>query len=302
MNVSSVVQQKLMLDMNIEQYDEATVKAELATLYGVAAELIELTAEAGSVGLTVTIRAADGGTGDDSTAIVATAASINTISSDALARSLGVAVSNMSGAQAVPAQAAGCGEGYGGPYCAVCATGWYGGGEGKTCAACADAGDPTLTIAIQGGVAFGALVVVTLLMLKFGKKAISAAATAAAGEEVGIDVEAETGLKQDEAKGGKAKGSKAGRTVACLKKIGGFISSFGVKMKVRQPGSDSGPHKPAILANVPSSSRRVCCDDGHMQSDDEGVPRLRSNFCALAQNVCRARIQADQEGRRWHSS
>ena len=191
MNVSSVVQQKLTLDMTIEQFDEATVKAELATLYGVAAELIDLSVEAGSVGLTVTIRAADGASaGADRTAVVATASSINTVSSDALALSLGVSVSNVSDAQAVPAQAAGCGEGYGGPYCAVCAKGWYGGGEGKTCAACADAGDPTLTIAIQGGVAFGLLVLVTVLMLKFGKKAITAVATAATGEEVGIDIEA----------------------------------------------------------------------------------------------------------------
>ena len=33
---------------------------------------------------------------------------------------------------------------------------------------CADQGDPTITIAIQGGAAFGALVLATLLMLKFG--------------------------------------------------------------------------------------------------------------------------------------
>lgn len=33
---------------------------------------------------------------------------------------------------------------------------------------CADQGDPTVTIAIQGSAAFGALVIATLLMLKFG--------------------------------------------------------------------------------------------------------------------------------------
>ena len=237
MNVTSVVQQKLTLDMAIEQYDEATVKAELATLYGVSPDLVELTAEAGSVGLTVTIRTAAAGTSLDSTAAVASeeATRINAVTSDALALSLGVAVSNVSGAQAVPEQAAGCGEGYGGPYCAVCAKGWYGGGEGKTCAACADAGDPTLTISIQGGVAFAVLLLVTLLMLKFGKKAAVAASEAADkgnmpdAEIIAKDIgAAESGLN-DMSQQVKNSHSKAGRAVACLKRIGGFISSLCVR-------------------------------------------------------------------------
>ena len=94
--------------------------------------------------LTVTITA-------PSMALTSTAASVNAVSSASLASSLGRAVLNLSSVQEVAPQAASCAEGYGGPYCAVCATGYFGGGEGGTCSACADAGDPNVTIAIQGG-------------------------------------------------------------------------------------------------------------------------------------------------------
>ena len=237
-NASAAVQQTLSLDMAIEQYDEAAVRTELAALYGVAPEQIELSVVAGSVALKVSIAA-------PSTELKTTVANVNVVSSASLASLLGMAVLNVSAAQAVVPQAASCGEGYGGPYCSVCSIGYFGGGEGGTCSACADAGDPTVTIAIQGGVAFAVIVLVTLLMIKFGKKALTAVASALenAGNDGGalanikdtvqVDIE-ERAMEKVNKKLEEAgeSNSKAGRCVSFLGKVGGFISSFGVKMKI----------------------------------------------------------------------
>ena len=50
-NASATVQQTVSLDMTIEQYDEAGVRTELAALYGIAPEQIEISAVVGSVEL-----------------------------------------------------------------------------------------------------------------------------------------------------------------------------------------------------------------------------------------------------------
>jgi len=158
---------------------------------------------------------------------------------------LGMSVLNVSSAQAVAPQAASCAEGYSGPYCAVCAIGYFGGGEGGTCSACVDAGDPTVVIAIQGGAAFAVIVLVTVLMLKFGKKALSTAAStlensgndggalANIKDTVQADLEERAMEKVDDKleAAGESK-SKAGRCVSLLGRVGGFISSFGVKLKI----------------------------------------------------------------------
>ena len=233
-NASATVLQTISLDMTIEQYDEVAVRTQLAALYGVAPEQIELSVVAGSVELTVTI-----------TALTSTTAGVNAVSSASLASSLGRAVLNVSSAQAVAPQAASCAEGYGGPYCAVCATGYFGGGEGGTCSTCADAGNPTVTVAIQGGVAFAVIVLVTLLMLKFGKKALATAASTLdnAGNEDGalanikdtVQADLEERVietmdeKLEEADQSK---SKTDRCMSLLGKVGRFISSFGVKLKI----------------------------------------------------------------------
>ena len=237
-NASVAVQQTLSLDMTIEQYNEVAIRTELAALYSVAPEQIELSVAAGSVELTVRITA-------PSTALTTTAASVNAVSSASLASSLGMAILNVSSVQAVTSLAASCAEGYGGPYCAVCMIGYYGGGEGGTCSACIDAGDPTVTIAIQVGVAFAVIVLVTVLMLKFSKKALTTAASTLenAGNDGGAlanikdtvqaDLEERAMEKMDEKleEVGESK-SKGGRCVSFFGKVGGFISSFGVKMKI----------------------------------------------------------------------
>ena len=237
-NASATVQQTMSLDMAIEQYDEAAVRTELAALYGVAPGQIELSVVAGSLELTVTITA-------PSTALTSTAASINAVNSASLTSSLGRAVLNVSSAHALEPQAASCAEGYGGPYCAVCAIGYFGGGEGGSCSACADAGDPTVTIAIQGGVAFGVIVILTLLVLKFGKRALTTVAStlenagnddgalASITDTVQADFEERAMEKMDKKldEADKSK-SKSGRCVSFLGKVGGFISSFGVKIKI----------------------------------------------------------------------
>ena len=237
-NASATVQQTLSLDMAIEQYDEAAVRNELAALYGVAPDQIELSVVAGSVALTVTITA-------PSTELTSTTESVNAVSSASLASSLGRAVLNVSSAQAVGPQAASCAEGYSGPYCAVCATGYFGGGEGGTCSACADAGDPTVTIAIQGGVAFAVIVLVTLLMLKFGNKALTAAASTlenvdnsamrngGLAEISSITIENIEDANEDGTLYETSSTSKwKGRCMKLLGKVGAFISSFGVKAKI----------------------------------------------------------------------
>ena len=121
-------------------------------------------------------------------------------------------------------------------YCAVCDIGYFGGGEGGTCAACSDAGDPTITIAIQGGAFFGVLVLSTLLMLRFGRKALSTAASTIenAGDAdllaaAQADLEGAAAEKADEAMQAAAEKKPKAKL---LMRIGGFISSFGVKMKI----------------------------------------------------------------------
>ena len=61
---------------------------------------------------------------------------------------------------------AACAQGYSGPYCAVCDTGYFGGGDGGACMLCSDAGDPSVTIAIQGSVFLLIVTLVTIIMLK----------------------------------------------------------------------------------------------------------------------------------------
>ncbi len=53
-----MVTHSLTLDVSIDEYNETSVKLELAALYGVPTELIDLATTAGSVQLTITIRAA----------------------------------------------------------------------------------------------------------------------------------------------------------------------------------------------------------------------------------------------------
>ena len=251
-----VVQTSLFLDIDIDSYDEELVRSKLALVYNIEAEQIVLSVGAGSLQLTVTIKtsstgAADGGAnGTAPTApLLSTAEAksrIAAVDAAALATSLGAALgSDGLGVNVlVPAQeatvplftlvesASSCAVGYTGPYCAVCDIGYFGGGEGGTCAACSDAGDPTLTIAIQGGAAFGVLVFVTLVMLNFGRKALKTAASTLenAGDD-GVLAAAKEDLEGKAVEIGKAQTEKKPKA-RLLVRIGGFVSSFGVKMKI----------------------------------------------------------------------
>jgi hypothetical protein len=183
-NASTAIRQRLTLDVAAEDFDEAGFKLKLSALYGVSPDEIEIAVAPGSLQMTVTIKtsaatAATGANGAPAPPRLSTDELNQRVSSTALAAStLGVGVSKMSAAQLEIEDAARCAVGYTGPYCAVCAIGYHGGGEGKTCIACADSGmDPTTQIAIQLGGAFAMLLVGTLLMMKFGKKVLQGAAS-----------------------------------------------------------------------------------------------------------------------------
>ena len=247
-----VVQTSLFLDIDIDSYDEDLVRSKLALVYNVGAEHIVLSVGAGSLQLTVTIKtsstgsAAGGANGTAPTTPLLTTAEaksrIAAVDAAVLASSLGAALGSDSlGVNVVvPAQevtvplftlaqtASSCAFGYSGPYCAVCDIGFFGGGEGGTCAACSDAGDPTLTIAIQGGVFFGVLVFVTLVMLKFGRKALTTAATTldnAGGDGV-------LAAAQEDLEGKATEMGEKKPKARLLVRLGGFVTSFGVKMKI----------------------------------------------------------------------
>jgi len=253
-----VVKQTLLLNMSLEEYAfaEASVVGQLAVLYGVAPASVQTSVTAGSVQLTITIRmgpTTSGGSGGAASApappalpttLLATslAATINSITSSALASSLGAPVSVMSPAQpntAVMDTVSRCNNGYGGPYCAVCAQGYYGGGEGGTCELCADAGDPTLTIAIQLGAAFLTLVLITVIMIKYGRRAAQVAVDTleSAGNEGGASANLKDTIKgnleatvEETVEAATEDRVKPKRRLAA--RIARFITTFGVKVKI----------------------------------------------------------------------
>lgn len=200
-NASTAIRQRVTLDIAAEDFDETTFKNKLAALYGVSADTIELAVTPGSLQLEVTIKTSDGGAsgtiGPPAPPSLSTSDLNARVSSSALATSLGVGVASMSEARIEVEDAARCAEGYGGPYCAVCSMGYHGGGEGGTCMACADNSmDPTTQIAVQLGGAFAMLALGTLLMMKFGKKALTGMSDALANDKGFEDLAGDT-MKSD---------------------------------------------------------------------------------------------------------
>ena len=122
-----------------------------------------------------------------------------------------------------------CAEGHSGPYCAVCIAGYHGGGDGKPCVQCE--GDTGKTILIQVGSALGVLLVLVLLLLRFGRKAVETAVVVAdndgdyqgmAKEEATAKVEAKLETVAEE---GPPKQKLVARAIS-------FATGFGVKFKI----------------------------------------------------------------------
>ena len=118
-----------------------------------------------------------------------------------------------------------CAEGHGGPYCAVCDSGYHGGGNGKPCVPCE--GDTGKTIVIQVSGAFGVLLVLVLLLLRFGRKAVETAAAVAEndGDYQGMAEEEAQAKLEAVAEEGPPKKKLVARAI-------GFAQGFGVKFKI----------------------------------------------------------------------
>ena len=109
------VTQQMALDVSMEDYNETSVKLELAALYGMPVELIDLSAAAGSLQLTITIRAAPPPTGPaapgsapspPALSLAAILAAVQSVDSTAMAASMSSALgTNVSVAVQPPAQA-----------------------------------------------------------------------------------------------------------------------------------------------------------------------------------------------------
>ena len=95
-----------------------------------------------------------------------------------IASSLSLPVSSATAAQRLNLTqlVTGCAPGHVGVYCAVCDKGWFGGGDGKVCLMCESAGDPAFTMAMYGVGFLVFIVVLTGLMLKFGRKLLQGTA------------------------------------------------------------------------------------------------------------------------------
>ena len=96
-----VITKDLTLDIDIGQFNEATTKQQLATLYGIDTSLISLTVVGGSVQLTVTIAASTGSAGP-ALVVADLAATINAVDDTMLAATLGVPVTSSRAQQRCP--------------------------------------------------------------------------------------------------------------------------------------------------------------------------------------------------------
>ena len=123
----AAVQQRITLDMTLEDFNEATVTASLARALGVPQELVEVSVAAGSLQVLVTVRATDGPATSISAAGVpsppslsvgAVQAKFDAVDSVALSTAFGATVVVKEAAQQANVSRASCSEGYGGPYCA----------------------------------------------------------------------------------------------------------------------------------------------------------------------------------------
>ena len=93
-NVETLTKE-LALDIDISQFDEAATRQQLATLYGIDASLISLTATGGSVQLTVTIATSSTGTGP-ALALADLVTAVTAADDATLAATLGVPVTSLS--------------------------------------------------------------------------------------------------------------------------------------------------------------------------------------------------------------
>lgn len=89
-----VVEQEMTLDISIEEYNETAVKLELALLYGVPPEYIELGATPGSLQLKITIKPPPASAGESASSISLTdiVASMQAVDSSSITRSLSTAL------------------------------------------------------------------------------------------------------------------------------------------------------------------------------------------------------------------
>jgi hypothetical protein len=243
-NASAVVRQTLALEVSIEQFDEDAFREQLARLYGVSPQQVSLLVTAGSLVLTISIAPNSSAISHDiNDAVVA---SINSIDKSTLATSLGAPIASASTAKKVKARPARCAEGYSGVYCAVCAQGFFGGGEGGECMPCAAAGDPTVTIAIQGASFAAVLVLGTFIMLRFGRTVLKKAMLAMEEKDalssmqrksiVGgtIELEEEDSATNPEVKSDPLQKKRCGRlrSMCNIGALAQMVASFGVKLKI----------------------------------------------------------------------
>lgn len=256
------VTKSMLLDISIDEFTdqrEALIQA-LASAYGVPPSQITLETTAGSLQLTITIS-----TGATATSVVRLMAGVNSIDDSTLTIALGNALgtgpinvtTTTAPQQTMIAQsnpkgfASSCAPGYGGPYCAVCSLGFHGGGEGGVCMDCDDAGDPTLTIALQLGGAFAALVIGAFVMIKFGRKVLTFATNTLENSSSVASLQASVKMQAKEAvvanvKLGLSTGAQISRTPGMLKfylgilgklfsalvKLVGVVKRMGVEIKI----------------------------------------------------------------------
>ena len=108
----SVAKQEMTLNIDIDQFNATAVREKLSILYNISVDLIQLTVEAGSLQLMVTVKAPEG------SSIDATTASINAVDSGMLGFELGataVAPVEQSTVEEMPVVESVCGVGYTGP-------------------------------------------------------------------------------------------------------------------------------------------------------------------------------------------
>ena len=218
----------------------------LAALYQVPLTQIRIVAAGGSLlslllTVTLTARADNGPTIDEIEASVAA------VGAASIASSLSLPVSNTTAVERVNLTqlVTGCAPGHVGVYCAVCDTGWFGGGEGKVCLTCESAGDPAFTMAMYGVGLVLFIIVLTGLMLKFGRKLLQGAADTLGNASNVKQLKAQAQAKAKAAMVQKALSMEKGLNeaasrkrkckfspVAWLVSIGTFVSNAQVKLKI----------------------------------------------------------------------
>lgn len=96
-----IITKELTLDIDINQFNEATTRQQLAALYGIDTSLISLAVIGGSVQLAVTIASSSGSAGS-ALPIADLAATINSVGDTTLAATLGVPVTSSAAQQRCP--------------------------------------------------------------------------------------------------------------------------------------------------------------------------------------------------------